>query len=309
MKDTRRAAGIFSALGIKLVIPICGVIGAGVKLPTLAFAAILILSSTASFAAFNIDFRNGSWAADGSSTAATGWPKVGLTSTPQSAGTQDLGGGLSVRVQSSFVGGATKGTENLTLNAPQTYGFAFQDNGANDRNPDTGVITKYQRVDFTFSSLVRLDSLNIEDIDRNNATGSAFSDAVSIQLWTSLPTAFGDGINPDISFNPVTNLTRSARGGADFVYASLGGNTTTTTTGSDVQTNDPRSIANFSSNESIKGFSMFLWNFNDSTRTGSKHGVVIKASGSEITAIPEPAAFALLGGLGVFILMVSRRRR
>lgn len=248
---------------------------------------------------FNIDFRNGDWELGG--TTARGWRTDPDTGLPFRTGRATYAGGLVLTVTDSFVGTARAGLQNFTLDPPAQRGFTFQNSGSGDFNAGN-TLANFHRIDFAFSAPITLDRLQLDDIDTQNSTGATgWRDATTIQLWQDNPTAFGAGIVPDISFNPVTNLSlidaATSPFGVPFVYATTRGNTTN---------NDARSIASFSSSEAVDGFSVFLWNERGGS-AGGNHGISLLATGNSFTVVPEPSGIALLA-VGLLSGLARRQR-
>lgn len=279
---------------------------------SLSTFSALLLAANASYGAFSIDFTNGIWTSTAGTT--TGWPTAGVKSgqsgyvaSPTTASSVlDAGTGLSVTVSSAFFGTAAAGPNNLKLNPPNTNGFTFQNAGTGDLNTGN-TLNNYQRINFTFSNKVRVDLLNLEDIDRSSsAANPQWVDAATVQLWNGAPTAFGAGINPDVSKATTSNLTivpvgqpaGNSRFGVPYVFASTGANTVNS---------DTASIASYTSDAEIDGFSIFFWN--QRSATGGQHGIAIRAVGNEVSPVPEPSAFALIGGVLAFSFVALRRRR
>lgn len=262
-----------------------------------------VLTATPALAqsAFNIDFRNGEWELGG--TTARGWRNDPATNLPFTTGRATYANGLVLTVTDSFVGTASAGLQNFTLDPPQQRGFTFQNNGSGDFNRGS-TLDNFHRIDFAFSRPITLDRLQLEDIDTQNTTGAnGWRDATTIQLWRDAPTPFGSGITPNIGLNSTTNLTVLSAGdspfGVPYVFATTRGNTTN---------NDPRSIANFASTEVVDGFSVFLWNQRDGN-AGGNHGISLLADGNSFTAVPEPTSHVLIAIASAGGLLRRKRTR
>lgn len=288
------------------------------KLPIILFGLTTTLPQI-SHAAFTIDFRDGVWdhSAVGGPSASNGWaaPTPSNLNTPgYSAGVTEVETGVFLNVTRTFVGSASTGPNNFRLDPVNTPGFAFQNAGTGDTNPQVTtalgvqtVLTNYQRIDFSFSQKVTLDQLRIGDIDTATSTGTnsqAWRDTVALELWQgSAPTIPGTAIEPNISLAPSTRLALgSTTNGLPFAFASQLGNTSTS--------NNPilasnTSAATFSYDlEGVDGFSIYLWNRGQGT--GGQHAIVLQADGSALTVVPEPSS-ALLLPLAALVILKRRR--
>ncbi len=90
------------------------------------------------------------------------------------------------------------------INQSYFTGFAFQLDPETSGNYVNSLVN-FNRVDFSFSSGVNLDSFTLTDVDRTN---NRWSDVfVGEGFTTSTPGAVGTGISADYAFQPVNNLT------------------------------------------------------------------------------------------------------
>ena len=250
---------------------------------------------------FAINFRTGIWdhSALGRPVSSSGWAVNGATNRGYDQGTTFFSeANLSLTVQSRFFGGAAPGVDNFRLDPINTPGFAFQNAGTGDKN--TTSLLNYQRIDFSFSSPVTMDFLELRDIDTSSSSGTqAWRDATGLELWYGTPPATpGLGIKPDITRYSPTNLTvDTTQYALPHTYATTLGNT---------QSSD-RSAAIFEyDGQAVDGFSVYLWN--RGAGTGGKHGIVLQAAGNRFIAqVPEPAGGLLLA-MGGGMLFLRRRR-
>ncbi len=263
----------------------------------------------------NIDFRSGIWEHETSAgvfQSYNGWQKKPGSTQGYATGRTTFTGGTTLSVKTQFFGTAKAGPNNFTLDAVNTRGFSFQNLGTGDTNKKVDangrtILENYQRIDFTFSNKVSMDTLRLSDVDTSGTGGpttQAWRDTVGLELWNgSVPVLPGTGIDPQIFLPSMTNLKSNiTSGGLPFAYADVVGNTTAV---NPAPANDP-STATFSYNQSfVDGFSIYLWNRGGGT--GSQHAVVLQASGSSLTVVPEPSATGLLAFAAT--LLLARRRR
>jgi len=215
------------------------IIRMGMKFFTFLFC---LISTYSQASVFSIDFRNGTWdhSAVGGPDSSTGWATTSMTNPTStrgySSGTTQVQPGLSLTVRSQFLGTARTGINNLTLDAPNSLGFGFQNSGTGDKNPTVNgsgltILQNYQRIDFFFSEKVSLDFLQIGDIDTATGTGSqSWRDAVGLELWNGASAlSAGLGLTPTIITPAPTGsqtrlLTSTTTTGLVFAYANTIGN-------------------------------------------------------------------------------------
>ena len=280
------------------------------------FGLVLVSGLTAHGAqTFNIDFRNASWNHNTVSGLVTsnGWGRPSPTAAGYNSGFTQVAPGVTLTVSSQFFGTASPGPENFTLDPVNTPGFAFQNAGTGDTNFTNDafgrtVLNNYQRIDFRFSTPVTMNSLRISDIDTSSTisgNGYAWRDTVGLELWQrNVPIVPGTGIDPTITLSNPSNLQQSiTSGGLPYTYANLPGNTTAP---NPAPLNDPSTATFTAAALPVDGFSIYLWN--RGMGTGSKHAVVLQATGNTLTVVPE-VSVSVLSIAGMVGLIATRRRR
>ncbi len=124
------------------------------KLQVFLPIALLILWTSLSRASTTFSFINDVWTNGGNTQ--TGYLNGASAGTLTKAG-------LTMTFQSSFTGTAIAATRNLTLDNGNPTGFVLGTNA--DANNLSGILTNYQRWDFSFTQPVLINSLIIDDID------------------------------------------------------------------------------------------------------------------------------------------------
>ncbi|BDS07993.1 hypothetical protein NT6N_30330 [Oceaniferula spumae] len=282
------------------------------KIHYVVLGSIALLSSI-NAQTFSIDFRDGTWMHDTPSgvVISHGWGKPSNTTQGYTQGISEVAPGTFLTVKTQFFGTASAGADNFRLDPSNTPGFAFQNAGTGDTNFSVDsngntILQNYQRIDFSFSTAVLLDSLRILDIDTASSTGAttqAWRDTVAVELWNgSGPLAPGLNIDPSITLpgSPSRLLQGVTSNGLPYAYANTLGNTSTSNPG---QPNDPSSAVYSLSTDAVDGFSLYLWN--RGRGSGGKHAVVLQASGSQLRVVPEPSSLSLFA---ITISMIALRR-
>lgn len=213
-------------------------------------------------------------------------------------------------VSSSVAGSNGQGPSFTNATSINPLGFIFGTN--NDANGITfagnsfsGLVTNYQRWDFSFSAPVVLTDFVLQDIDSNGPTGG-FRDMIAAEAFQTVsPGAAGTGTGPSYSFAAPTSLMTGSVtiGGRSLasVAAPLG-------TGNPNNTPEVRAGISFGST-AISSFSVYA--FSD---RNADHRISLNSSSFEVNSnpsaidpIPEPSS-VLLGGLGLAAGMFLRRR-
>lgn len=253
-----------------------------------AFA--LLFSPTATVHASVVSYDTSSW--DHGSGNQTGWNDGELSGTT----TVD---GVSLTVSSSRFGTAAYTADHLSrINETFFTGFAFQlDPATTDQN--SGSLTNYARIDFSFSDFVSLDNYTLTDVDRTN---SNWFDVVAVEGFTSsTPGAVGSGTGASYSFESPTNMQTDTLLG---LFAARPRSNT-----GNVQNTAPNDV-NVSVASPIQSFSLYYWNFNNTDSTANTQTIGTRGnqfSVSSITVVPEPKlGIVLVSG---FIMTVASRRR
>ncbi|MGE9269695.1 MAG: hypothetical protein ACQKBU_02745 [Verrucomicrobiales bacterium] len=280
------------------------------------FIPALVACPMVASAAFSIDFRNGIWdhSSVGGPSSSVGWGSPTGSSTGYSSGISEIETGVFVTVTSQFFGTASTGPNNLTLDPVNTPGFAIQNAGLGDTNPESSIngqlqtsLLNYQRIDFSFSTPVILDILRIGDIDTSTSSGTQlWRDTVALELWNdSAPSTPGTGIQPTLTLAENSYLSLGVTTtGMPFAWATTLGNTLTSNNPI-LDTNASAVTYSYSNEDGVDGFSLYLWNRGQGT--GNQHAVVLQAEGSLVSVIPEPSSAMLT--LTLPVIMLRRRRR
>jgi hypothetical protein len=174
-------------------------------------------------------------------------------------------------------------------------GFAFQLQPAStDQN--AGVLTNYARIDFSFSSDIHLDSYTLTDVDRANGQ---WYDVIAVEAFgTTTPGALGTGFTPDYTFENPSNL-----GTATLFGLNAAGPLSNT---GNVQ-NTPENDVTFSFSESIRSFSIYYWNFNNTDNAAGTQTIGTRGNAFTVSS-PEPSAATLLAVWALMTAPVRRRR-
>ena len=135
--------------------------------------ALLVLGTSLSRASTTFSFINDVWTNGGNTQ--TGYLNGASAGTLTKAG-------LTMTFQSSFTGTAIAATRNLTLDNGNPTGFVLGTNA--DANNLSGILTNYQRWDFSFTQPVLINSLIIDDIDSDRdplPVVGGFRDAIAAE--------------------------------------------------------------------------------------------------------------------------------
>ena len=260
------------------------------KLQVFLPIALLILGTSLSRASTTFSFINDVWTNGGNTQ--TGYLNGASAGTLTKAG-------LTMTFQSSFTGTAIAATRNLTLDNGNPTGFVLGTNA--DANNLSGILTNYQRWDFSFTQPVLINSLIIDDIDSDRdplPVVGGFRDAIGAEGFASqTPGALGSGVDVEFDFENPTGLIpgimlAGSGQSVNYVIAPAATN----------PNNAPihRAYLTFG-NTPVSSFS--IYSFSDRSQS---HRVTLFQGIIDVTAVPEPAS-ALLGLLGAGLL--ARRRR
>lgn len=273
--------------------------------------ALSALTCTAHAASTTFSFLTDTWTnpsstqtgfesqtAGGANNSSTGFvSKDGITLT-------FTGSFVGTAVSSGFNGASTEGRSFTNATSTNPPGFTF--GTANDSNPITfsatafsGVVSNYQRWDFSFSNPVLLTDFTLQDIDSNQASGG-FRDIIAAEGFLSAtPATAGTGIGATYTLfgSPSTSLLTGT--------ATFGGNTLTAV-GAPLGLGNPNSTPEVSAQISfgataISSFSVYAY-----SDLIFSHRLSLSSSSFEVTTVPETSS-ALLGSLAVLTLL--RRRR
>ena len=244
---------------------------------------VFLLASTAS--AELVSYDTNLWAHGAGPQ--TGWNDGELSGT-----TMVLGRTLTVT--SSLFGTAQFTTDHASrINESFFTGFAFQLQ-PNTTDDNTGAtLSNYMRLDFSFSSPIRLDQYTLTDVDR---TDGQWYDVIAAEAFTTAtPGAIGTGIDPVYSTNPTTNI-----GFANFFGLSASGPVGGT---GNVQ-NTPENDISIAFADAVSSFSIYYWNLNTVDNGADTQTIGTRGNQFQIS-VPEPCAVNLV----ILGLFATQQRR
>ena len=248
--------------------------------------ACLLLALTANAAVVSFDTSN--W--DHGSGSQLGWNDGEFSGTTSILGAD-------VTITTTNVGTAVNAVNHFRR-IDETFfsGFAIQMIPAT--NGVTNPLTNYNRIDFTFTNPVILESITLTDVDR---AGGQWYDLIATEAFTTTtPGALGTGISPNYTVGSNVFTVNPAPNFNSLDFALPFSNT------GNVQ-NDPTNDVTISFTDPIDSFSIYYLNNGGDNQAGTQT-IGIRGNQFIVSVVPEPFAGVLVS-LALTAAAFRRRRR